>query len=378
MTTSTEIDPFGAAPPAATRGPREDENGVRRDGYGRYLLPHPETGKETAYTRATTFAKSISDTYTLSMWQQRMVGIGVAQNPDLVATFAGLKPDDRQRGNDAAEEAKNRAGAKTGANLGTALHTFTEKVDRGESLFIPPPWDRDVKAYRALLDQEGIEVLPDLIERRVLNRRFSIAGTLDRIVRLTQPLDFRRGRGVVTIPAGSNVIADLKTGRDLEYGWMEIAIQLSLYACEGDALLYDPETNGYDPFPVRSDYGLVIHLPVGQGRATLHAVDLESGVDLSILCERVRTARKVKGLSAPVAVCEVPKGGDVATTEGPIRVASERVREPAMHERIKAARTLADLAAIRDRAMIDKTWTPTVERLALERKAQIAADTVGG
>ena len=47
---------------------------------GRYKLPPiPDSDSaRTTFTRATTFAKSISDTYTLSLWQQRAVAVGLA------------------------------------------------------------------------------------------------------------------------------------------------------------------------------------------------------------------------------------------------------------------------------------------------------------
>src|SRR5574338_583746 len=68
----------------------------KRDRYGRYLIPHPDTGKETAWTRATTFAKTVSDTFGLTKWELRMVSLGLAKRPDLLAQVAGvLDPADR-------------------------------------------------------------------------------------------------------------------------------------------------------------------------------------------------------------------------------------------------------------------------------------------
>lgn len=374
-------DPFSNAPAEI-----QNDDGVPRDRYGRYLLRDPETGKVKPWTRATTFAKSISDTFTLSQWSQRMVGKGVAMRPDLLATFAATPVTDRDTLNRAAEAAKETAGAKTGANLGTAVHSFTQRVDLGEIEVdsIPAPWNRDVRAYRAMLEQEGLEVLRDLVEKRVLEPVFGIAGTFDRIVRATRDVTFRMlnpvsgQKEIVTIHEGEFVVFDLKTGKDLEYGWLEIAIQLAIYGRAKH--LYNAAGDLLEMPKVRQDVALVLHLPVGQGKATLHAINIDAGWSFARLCAEVRDARKVKGLNAPIAVVEI---ADVETTEpvnedGPIRVSSERVRDPEWTERVASARTVGDLAAIRREALVQRAWTPVVERKALERRDAILADTTGG
>lgn len=354
----------------------------KRDQYGRYRLPDPDTGKPGGYTRATTFAKSISDTFILSQWGQRMVGKGVSMRPDLIAAFASTPFGERKKLNDLAEQAKTTAGAKEGANLGSALHTFTEQHDRGERPDVPAPWDRDVKAYAALLDQEGLEVVPELIERIVLWRRFGIAGTFDRIVRVTREIVLRvpdgskDGYRLVTLNEGDLVVLDLKTGRALEYGWLEIAVQLTCYA-RAD-LQFDKVAkqwlDGPDLLGVRKDVALVVHLPTGKGVAELHAVDLDAGHELAELCARVRNARKVKGLAQMIAVVEI---GDAAT--GPNGAPRDDVvaiaRAATFEERIGNARTVGDLALIRRDALVVKAWTPSVELKALARRDAILADS---
>ena len=69
---------------------QEDPVKVERDGWGRYKLPHPASGRKQAWTRATTFAKSISDTFALSQWSQRMALKGAALRPDLVSLAHSL------------------------------------------------------------------------------------------------------------------------------------------------------------------------------------------------------------------------------------------------------------------------------------------------
>lgn len=371
-------DPF-AQPATGSPDPEGGDGAYSFDGkpdrWKRYRLPDPKTGAPGGFTRATTFAKSISDTFTLSMWQQRMVGKGVSMRPDLLAAFASTPLDQREKLNKLAENAKETAGAKAGANLGTAVHAFTEQVDRGELPVerIPAPWDRDVRAYLALLEQEGLEVVPEWIERVVLCKSLDgkgIAGTFDRIVRATKTVDLRMGDGgIITIRPGELVIFDLKTGRDLEYGWLEIAVQLAIYA--NAEHIFDKTSKTWSPMPdVRTDVAIVLHLPVGQGKATLHGVDVEQGRTLGLLCAAVREARKAKGLSVPIA--SVDLSAPVQEPEAAI------VHEASWEERAQTARTVSDLAELRREAMVAKTWTPRVERLAIERRDAILADTAAG
>ena len=58
---------------------------VRRDRWGRYVVLPVDGAKPIGYTRATTIAKGIEDSGGLLNWGKRMVAIGLAQRPDLVA-----------------------------------------------------------------------------------------------------------------------------------------------------------------------------------------------------------------------------------------------------------------------------------------------------
>lgn len=256
----------------------------RHDRYGRYLLPDPETGKQRAWTRATTWANTIADTYGLNKWQMRMVAKGVATRKDLLALAASASVDEKGKLDGVAKDALEAAGGSTGRNLGTALHAFTEQVDRGETPEIPHEWQRDLAAYSAKLVEAGVTVLPWYIERVVVCSTLGVAGTLDRIVRY-EPEMF---------------VADVKTGSDLSYSWGEIAVQLALYA-NADAMW-----NGggdYVEMPtVNRDKALVIHLPVGQGRCELHWVDIAAGWEAAQLAASVREWRARKNLAYPFGV----------------------------------------------------------------------------
>jgi len=396
----TQLDPF-AQPVAAfsgvvataTAGIEYDDQTVARDRYGRYLLPDPEkpgAKKPKAFTRATTFAKSISDTYTLSQWAQRMAIKGLTMNAGLYAAVASTPLDDRNALNDHAEKAKEVAGAKDAANLGTALHAFTEQHDRGETPSVPAPWDRDLQAYSALIDANHFEIVPEYIERIVLETTYGIAGTFDRIVRVTEDTDVVMPDGtVLLLKAGELVVLDLKTGRDLSYGWNEIAIQLAIYA--NAKYIYNRPADKLDELPaIRTDVAFVVHLPVGKAKATLHALDIAEGWKAAKLCEQVRNWRKVRKLATPLAVAEIDENDGVLAPDAggaPIKVTAERVDAsqvsatvalPSLIERLNACTTEAEIRSVRYQAQLAKTWTVKAEEHAVKRLHAIWADTTAG
>lgn len=306
-------DVFESASPAARMKPSSSSEAdeVKRDRFGRYLLPEctvgPAPKKEVPFTRATTFAKSISDTFTLSAWSQRMVakGISIRQDLRLAAATMDVKAD-KDALNAVCEQAKEAANAKSAARLGSAVHAFTEKVDATE----PDSHDREtafrqaqeyepnVRKYSATLAEFGITILPDMIERIVVWKRFSIAGTFDRL----------------GLWQGQPIVLDLKTGRDLTYGWNEIAIQLCVYA-HADGV-WNPDLWRWEPMPdVSRTKALVVHLPVvdqdlDDPPCTIYEVDLEPALAACQLCYDVREWRRMRDLAIPLAP---PAPGTVST-----------------------------------------------------------------
>lgn len=251
-----------------------------KDRYGRYLII-PQGGKKAVpHTRVTTFSSTLDDRYGLERWGHRMVAVGLAARHDLYARVAATRLDDKQALDKLCDEAKDAAAASAKANLGTALHAFCERVDLGETVQIPEPWDADVAAYRTQLDAAGIEILQ--VEKHVVIPQYELAGRLDRILSFgSQP-----------------VIADLKTGATLEYSWGGIAVQLACYA--NAETIYDARTQKHLPMPdVRKDVALVIHLPAGQARCTLWWVDIKAGWEAAEHAAWVRTWRKQKALAEP-------------------------------------------------------------------------------
>lgn len=261
------------------------------------------TAKNMSWTRATTLASTLADRYGLEKWAQRNTVLGLGLRQDLYALAVSSTADDRDQLESIVEQAQEAAKAQSGANLGTALHAMTERIDRGEDLDVPDTWKADIDAYCQTLADNSIRIHSEWIERIVVNPDCHAAGTLDRIVSLN----------------GQLVIADLKTGQDVvKYGMTEIALQLAIYATAthvrkdsvpqrdryGRYLLPHPDNDpdGYDPMPpVNQETGLVIHLPVGQATCHLYEVDLTAGRQAVDLALAVRDWRKRKDLATPLA-----------------------------------------------------------------------------
>lgn len=284
---TADASPFDSAPkPSKAPSSTQDDDGVKRDRYGRYVLPHPDTRVEQGWTRVTTLAKSASDTFNLDRWGLRMAMKGLMQRPDLQALVAATPMDDRDKLNKLGDDAKEAAGSKARANLGTALHKFSETVDRDPSALatVGDAWIGDITAYRDALQEHGFEIVPEYIERICIAPEVDAAGTFDRILRL---------------PSGELVIGDLKTGEDLQYGWLEIAIQLAVYA--NAVALWNRDKEEWEPMPeVSKTKAVVMHLPVGKNECTLYWVNIKAGWQGAQLCATVRDWRRTKGVAKPI------------------------------------------------------------------------------
>jgi hypothetical protein len=360
-------DDLFSSPPSGPTNPDNAAYSVdgKVDRWGRYRLPHPVSGRVMPWTRATTFAKSIADTYRLSLWQQRMAIKGLTMRPDLYAATAATPLEDRDALDGLVEKAKEVAGAKTAAGLGTALHSFTEAADRGEDV-TPGPWSPDIAAYSAALPVHGLTVAPGMIERKIVVEQFSVAGTLDRIYRTATPCP-QCDRSLC--------IGDLKTGATLEYGWTEIAVQLALYA-HADAI-WDMAVMEYErPAPLCQCNAIVVHLPVGQATATVYDVNIMEGWAAAELCAAVRRWRNVKNLAVPRTTTFV--NSDMPIPTAGTGDAAVVTLPSTWEQRIDAAMTRADLSAIWREASGNGEWSPDLHARGAARLAAIAADTAGG
>ena len=303
----------------------------KRDRWGRPLIPDPDTGKETAYTRVTTFAKSISDTFGLAKWQTRQAVKGLTMRADLFALAAATPVDDSKTLDRVAEDAKQAAGSSAGANAGTALHSFTERVDRGEDIVVPAPWDADVAAYRRALAAGGFEVDRRYIERMVIIPEMGCAGTFDRLL--------------IRIVDGQLVVGDVKSQKDMTFGHLEISIQLALYS-RGRSI-WNTRTREHEPMPaVDQTTAIVMHTPVGKATCRLYVVDLVAGWQAAQLCTAVRGWRARKDLVTPLSVAA-----------------------PSVLEQVQHASNRADLERLWQTH--ESLWTPDLSAAATARLAQL-------
>jgi len=362
----TNSDPFESAVGKPVTG-KLDEEGIERDGWGRYLIPHPKTGKKTAWTRVTTFAKSASDTYALGQWGKRMAVKGLSQRQDLILAAAACDPErDKDRLNSIAEEASNAAAARAGSNLGTALHSFSEAVDRGETPYIPPPWDAAMDAYRKALADAGLKPRAEWMEQIIVNLMYGVAGKYDRIFEVTKPISMKLGGMQCRLSPGHLVIGDLKTGKDLQYGWGEIAVQEYLYASA--ATVWDRSARKHLPMPeVRRDVAVVVHLPandqVSGGKATIHFVDLAIGADGANIAADVREWRKMRGIATPLSSATVGEVDPTPPWSTPVTTWAEQ---------ISACTTEAEVRNVAQQCFAAGEWTPELKDLGLRKLAEFS------
>lgn len=302
-----------------------------RDRWGRPLIVPPDGGKPVPYTRATTVAGALDDLNGLMSWKCRMTAIGITDRPDLQLAISA-NPDDKQRVNRIVAQAMDAAAAGAAATTGTALHSFTEQIDRGqEPQNVPPAFAPDLDAYR-----EATSTLTHLhIEQMSVLDDLHIAGTPDRIVEYQ----------------GDLVVADLKTG-SIDYPG-KIAAQLSLYA---HAQHYNIATGQRSPWadqPVDTTKALIIHLPAGKGVCSLHWVDIAAGWEAVQRAMWVRDWRTKQRSLTKIIHNPTQTQGDLLT------------------EAIEAAGTVEDLTALWSKH--HAIWAPSHTAAAAARKTSLTA-----
>jgi hypothetical protein len=175
--------------------------------------------------------------------------------------------------------------ANEAADTGTALHAMTARVeDEGDDFEAPEQYEADLSAYVQLLDQLGL--VSDMVEVPMVNDAYRAAGTADRIYRLTKPLLVPDGS---VLPPGTLILGDLKTGQKLTFSLPGYCVQMALYA---DGTLYDVLTERRLPTPpIDKSWTILIHLPVGAGRATAWWLSVELGLRGALLAYDVNEWR---------------------------------------------------------------------------------------
>lgn len=350
--------------------PEREPNDPKRRKYGRPLVLKPGAkpgDKLTAYTRCTTYAGTLDDTFKLGQWQQRMVALGLSARSDLLLAVAA-HADDRDKLDELCDRAREAASATAAATTGTALHALTERLDRGLELGpMPADAERDVRAY-----ERATSALTALyIERFLVNDDLKVGGTPDRVV------EFQ----------GRNYIADLKTG-GIEYGALKIAMQLAMYA---HSRLYDVATGRRTDLPdVDQERAIVIHLPAGTGECTLHWIDIRAGWGAIETARDVRSWRnrarsmlaplnlpasepesRDQAWSAPAGTNEPDLAGRPAGVDANGVIADDGLDE--LRNRVACAQTVDELTALWSTNQF--RWTGELTQIAAARKQVLMGAT---
>lgn len=271
--------------PAAAKEKRPEPE---RDSYGRYRLPVPGKRNKQSWQRVSTLIKMASDTYHLDQWKLRSAVKGVALRPDLTASAAMLDVKaDKNALNDIVTRAMDAAGATAMASVGTAMHKMAETVDETGSMDgVPEAFRPRMVELNAALAARGITLIPGFIERITVSEKYGVAGTLDRGYRLAD---------------GSYVVGDLKTGSSIDYEFKTIEAQLAAYQ-DGVNTAGVWTGKGWDTsIKLRSDIGIVVHLPSDSQGCEVYVADLSNGRRLLAACVAVREERKHK---SPMRVYE--------------------------------------------------------------------------
>lgn len=232
--------------------------------WGQPIIPHPETGIEQAWIRATTVAKALDDGGGLINWTGAMVAAGAYLRPDLAGKLGARWPmTDENKGEiyGLVEELKDAGGGSIGRNAGDTLHEMLRRINLGEKFTPMRPWADDIRAERDLMARAGITIRPDHVERTVCLPEFGVAGSFD----------------FLADKAGELLVADYKTGKLGDYSWAAWVTQLALYA--NATHLYDWATGTFSPMPpVSRTRALIVSVPAGTGTAELYVVDIEPGL----------------------------------------------------------------------------------------------------
>ncbi|HET8726354.1 MAG TPA: PD-(D/E)XK nuclease family protein, partial [Alphaproteobacteria bacterium] len=290
-------------------------------------------------------------------WNQRMAAVGLAKLPEKAGRVLELNAEIIACGDNwrAAKPAKDElnallgelhhaAGGDEGKERGTQAHMIAEYAQLGRfeeiAHLVTDSEKADLEAYLQACDAAEIECPAAWVEKIVVNTEVETAGTLDRIARL------RRSRRLV--------IADYKGQQSIDFGFLEICIQLATYA--NAAAMWNDEQRKWEPMPqIDKEIGIVFHCPVGSARCDVYEVDLVAGWRAAKVAHETRRLR-----SASKAMGRPYRPRPVSATGG----------DPVLYLINNAQHPDALVALWRDVATRGG-WTPEYNAAAKRRKEQL-------
>lgn len=319
---------------------------IPRDRYGRpMVMPPGRSKKRVAYRRVTTFVGCLEDMNGLLKWKARQVVYGMGQRRDLVLAAAATDPTDKTALGKIADKAEEAALSSAGATIGTAVHSLTERIDRGKPLgAVPHEAEADLAAYtEATKDIEWLG-----IEAFRVHDDWQVAGTADRI----------------GIYHGRPTIMDIKTG-SIDYPH-KMAMQLAMYA---RSTPYDiaTDTRGTPEDGLEVNTGIIIHLPAGQGICNLYEIDIMKGWGACLLAKKVWDWRGVKDLTHKVGT-DRTSTWEKSNSDEPVLFG-----KAAWEQLITMAPNLDKLREIWTQCKRSGDLTPELRALCTERSKQLNA-----
>lgn len=311
--------------------PPENPNAYqpRTNQWNWYMLPSPTTGRPTGYPRATTVSETLDDKSNLSKWSRRetaqrisyLTGVTadtvIYPDPtgDLTAgdLLAGLREAMDAGGvggiDMALDRIDNTMGGADARELGQCVHAWLEALFAGLVLYrdVPEVVRPHVDYARKALVRHGIVPLPQYAERIVMNDQCedeTVTGRIDGIGKL--------------VTTDELVLLDVKTSKDLKYGWLNYGVQVGgVYLWATKMLTVDG--TGWEPMPeIRTDWAALLHVPSNQPeKAALITINAWWGGEMMQKSVDVRMKRKN-------AKVEVPKGVIPAPSDAALRYATAR------------------------------------------------------
>jgi len=261
----------------------EQRNDYRRAN-GSPLVSDPnDPSKTLRYRRPSSYGKPLDDDSALVEWRIWKSMIGVARSKALAAKINACKDEDKAEKRALRDEATDKGSANEAADMGTALHAMTARIEDTTDVDFDPPeqYVADLRAYTEMLQDYGL--VSEYTEIHMVNDAYRAAGTADRIYRTTRELSSPDGR---VWPVGTLFLADLKTGAKLDFSLPGYCVQCAIYA---DGVFYDVHAERRLPTPEINPYWcMIVHLPVGGHRCELLWISVELGLRGALLAYDVK------------------------------------------------------------------------------------------
>lgn len=382
MTEEVVDDPF-ADPPAVSVSNWDDIAAGPKvtEGRSSYTMPHPITGKQVKFMRASRFAQTLADQYMVTEWKIGMVTIGLSRNRGMTALANSMiipeEPMEYRRKGwwmkwaEIGHKAMDYADSNNGSNLGIALHNWVESLDQGKIKVedVLPDWQPHVEAYLDAHVAWGMKTESRYLERRIVN----LAG-LPRPNASANQYNGLCGRfdALRRMPDGSLMVDDTKTGKNAPEGLDEIALQLSVYA--NAEWIWNAATESYEPMPeeVRKDIATITWVPVNDPDNTqVIPIDIAAGWEAATelaakaLEWRARAKRKNNGIRLST--------GALAATMAP---SMGRLQPADYVVRLEACRSQDQISHIYMEASALGLWTKSLDAQAKMQRNKIKIESV--